>query len=1188
MYRKILIIGLGGSGGKTLRFLKRDLRRWLAQPSRVDPDQFWTGGIPEGWQFLHIDTPAMPDGLEAGGEPLTDREYVGLVGEGVSLQSVMNKIDSVPDAQSDLTSWRVDPYKTKVPLQVGAGQFRAVGRTVGLAYSDTIKDSLKDAISRLRDSDAQPQLDRLYEHVHGEPASGKKADPIAIVVSSLAGGTGAGLLLDVFDILYGVDDSFRESTLGLFYTPDAFTRDADQGGLSPNSLAAISEVLNGAWWNGTGASDSSEAEELLEDVAGKQSRITNHIARVVKPLHSSGAYCNYLIGGTNAEGNAVPMDAGLFAMVGGALLSWVTDVTVQQEFVAYEIANWASSALNNMVKPETADLLVNTGPMGESGPPAFSALGFARVSVGTDYLRKYSAQMIAKAAATHLRDAHLLSDRGKEVQAQGVVSPKRIVELLTDQERDRFVLCMDVYRRFDRDRGLAFDLATQVRDDLLPPEVATAFGEQTDRILEDVGHHNLNADGWAIELEARLQDARDELEQLTRRGLPRMVDAWVRQAVGVVTSDIEAEAGEHGIPVARGLVRDLRLRIMDPNEGAIAILAREAPASRSYASVSTMVEHVREQLRMGIGDGKAGLSNVKVGEAIRSAMAYAWGAVQAELAERAELLLGSFASGFLRPIEDALDQGAALLASTEKELSRFPDYAPGTPPVELLPPRSEFTVIEPREFYDEFEALLAQTYSEESTAGQGKLDAWRDVRRDVACGSSIRQQLTDAPGGAEAAGELRARAMLVFEAEWRPGYEVLGGSPTASSKQSARVAARVSPGQMEDRAEHWLDRRGFPFQRFLDQDLRSYTKSPDSTEDNEQPYVERQSRVLAKIDQAVSAAAPLLRIDDALLPTVHPSMGEGRKGYRITLSTLPFLLHPLEQRITEKMRDTVYSGESGKDQFERTLTQDSDLRYIDVISTLTRPIYPWVVPSLMMPIVEEWNGGNTDNTNFWSLRRARPAREFIPAPQAHIRAMLRGWFTAEALGLLTFDDARTRIVHGADGDSPRVVSFPHPLLEPAEDGDRWDRVVTVLESLSLVMPEVSRTTSIDPFKPYTALRDLGKSDPTQERVLAYRTVNPVLRRWVETGEVASHEITGATPVDGLASLLDAGQRRTALIERLEALRRDLAREHREYLRATREKASKLSEAPLWPGLVTELHVALLGLVRALGADRGRA
>ena len=1185
MYGKMLIIGLGGSGGKTLRFLKRDLRRWIAQPGRKDPDQVWTGGIPEGWQFLHIDTPTEPDGLEAGGEPLTEREYVGLVGEGVSLHSVMNKLDNVPGGEVDLASWRVDPYRTKVPLGIGAGQFRAVGRTVGLAYSDVIRERLDSAVARLRASDAQPQLNRLYEHVHGESAGGNSGDPQAIVISSLAGGTGAGLLLDVFDILYSVHGPFRENTLGLFYTPDAFTTAANQGGLSPNSLAAISEVVNGAWWNGTGASENAGADELLEDVPGKRSLITKHIARTSRPLQASGAYCNYLIGGTNAEGNDASMDNGLFAMVGGALLSWLTDV--KSGFVSYEIANWQSNALRNM--PDTSiRLLVNRGKMGESGPPMFSALGFARVSVGTDYLRRYAAQMIAKEAATHLREAHDRGDRGQRIKEQGVVNPKRIVELLVEDERERFEYCMDLFDRHDPDRGQPFDLATRVSQDLLPPEAVATFEEQTNRILGEVQDLTLNADGWAAELEPYLQDARAELEVQARRGLSRMVDGWVRRAVEVIPRAVEAEAGEHGILVAHGLVGALRRAIMDPNDGAVARLARQAPDSRAYASVPTMVEHVREQLRMNIGDGKAGLSNVQVGEAIRGAMAYAWGAVEGELADRAEQLLTSFASGLLRPLEDALTQGSTGMASTEKELGAFPDYGPGTPPQALLPPESEFTVIEPREFFEEFQRLMAATYADRTAGGSGMLDAWRDVRRDVACGASIRQQLVDAPGDAEMTRELRGLAMLQFDAEWRPGYEVLGGSPTASSAQSARITARVTPTEFEKRADHWLGRRGFPFQQFLDQDLRSYTKADNPADDDVHPYPERQSRVLAKIDQAVAAAAPLVQIDETLKSVVHPDMGEGSAGYRITLSTLPFRLHPLEERIKERMKSTVYADRTDQKQFEKTLTQDSDLRYIDVISTLASPIYPWLIPSLMMPIAEEWNEGNPAHSVFWNLRRARPVREFIPAPQAHIRAMLRGWFTAEALGLLTFEGQRARIVHDADGDSPRIVGFPSPTLEPAEDDLEWDRVVTLLESLALVMPEVARTTSLDPFRPYVALRDLGMSEPTQDRVLAYRSLNPVLRAWIATGEVASGAVTGATPLPELAVLAGPEERRTALIDRFEGLRADLDRRYTEYLRRTREKESLLSDAPLWPGLRMELDVALLALVRALRADTGRA
>jgi hypothetical protein len=335
----------------------------------------------------------------------------------------------------------------------------------------------------------------------------------------------------------------------------------------------------------------------------------------------------------------------------------------------------------------------------------------------------------------------------------------------------------------------------------------------------------------------------------------------------------------------------------------------------------------------------------------------------------------------------------------------------------------------------------------------------------------------------------------------------------------------------------------------------------------------------------VSAAAPLLQIDRALMPTVHPDMGEGPMGYRVTLSTLPFLLHPLEGRIKDRLGDTVYAGRSI--QLDNTLTQDSDLSYIDVISTLSSPIYPWVVPSLMMPIVEEWNGGDSGSANFWTLRRARPVREFIPAPQPHIRAMLRGWFTGEALGLITIEGGKVRIVHDADGDSPRFVPFPYPTLELPEDRNGLDMVVTLLESLALVMPEVARTNNITPFRPYNALRNLGMSVPRSGKVLAYESLNPILRAWIETGQVASRTVTGAKAVDGLDVLPDAAQRRQAVIDRFEAIRADLNQQYREYLRVTREKPRLLSDAPLWPGLKGEIDVALYALIRTLklGGER---
>ena len=78
MYRSFILVGLGGSGGKTLRFVKRELAARLAEKG-------WDNGIPDAWQFLHIDTPTVADGHELNDrvDQLAEDEYFGLVGDGI-------------------------------------------------------------------------------------------------------------------------------------------------------------------------------------------------------------------------------------------------------------------------------------------------------------------------------------------------------------------------------------------------------------------------------------------------------------------------------------------------------------------------------------------------------------------------------------------------------------------------------------------------------------------------------------------------------------------------------------------------------------------------------------------------------------------------------------------------------------------------------------------------------------------------------------------------------------------------------------------------------------------------------------------------------------------------------------------------------------------------------------------------
>lgn len=158
MYRRVVFIGLGGSGGKTLRFIKRDLRHWLTEHDWPESRE-----IPDGFQFLHIDTPTAQDGMSMGGAPmLPDNEYLGLVGPGVNFQNVVNQLDNKLGIKEEFAAWRVAP-PLNVPIATGAGAYRAVGRTIALAYMDQIKSGVRGILNRASSPKSVSDLTELWK-----------------------------------------------------------------------------------------------------------------------------------------------------------------------------------------------------------------------------------------------------------------------------------------------------------------------------------------------------------------------------------------------------------------------------------------------------------------------------------------------------------------------------------------------------------------------------------------------------------------------------------------------------------------------------------------------------------------------------------------------------------------------------------------------------------------------------------------------------------------------------------------------------------------------------------------------------------------------------------------------------------------------------------------------------------------
>ena len=1156
----MLFVGLGGSGGKTLRCLKRDLREWL-------DDHGWTGPFPKGWQFVHVDTPPVPDGLRPGGGALDDTEYLGLVGAGTQFSAIANVVGAIPEIQKELMGWRVDPAALSVPVTMGAGQFRAIGRTIAMGYANAVKSRLSQAIASLNDPGAAAELNTVYSQATGNQSpSSAPVPPIAVVVSSLAGGTGAGLLIDVCDTLRALEKSWGHESIALLYTPEVFLGlgDAAVGGVQPNSLAAISEVLNGYWWHG----GVQKTQVPFKDLASLKN------AGLGSDIPQSGPFCPYLIGSTGANGVQFRSDTQLFETVGGALVSWATDPQVQQNFVAHSIGNWKNSATINQVK---ADVLVNQGQApGEPGVPAFSALGFSRISLGTKYLRKYSARRLARDAATHLAQAHQTS-----AEAQSLIQNRKMVDpdQLIDELASRYLPWFIATSQLDEKGPDKNDITNAMR----PDDWWSQFDAKVSMAL------NLADRKGAATPAAWIQDLEPAIDQSTRAfqvemepAIQERVKKWIKSHPELVLRTAEEAVARFGLQVAGRLLLKAADYLDNATEGVVAELRGDSEMGR-YIHFAAPSEW-KSQLRVHLDEGsksKIQGDHPSIRDSVNEAMKYSTCVSQATVCAKVADLLEDFANGFVRPLAHAINDAANELNRTLTTVNDWPMWAAGDPPLDLTPPKSEWTLIEPEEFDEVFRSLLAEYFSSEGAIGPD--DQQRRARDQVVSGAFIRDLMEKSP----AAGEpLKKYLMLSQNSRWRPDFSI---SNEAEPAGPASFDVRTNPEEIASRADAWMSQKGTPFEILFSSTLRSYTAHEPGQINAATPteYNRRQQRFIQKFQSAINSAAPLVGINPSLVGLLHPQIADGGSVRIIRdVSQIPFLNHPLDSQIRTELEKSVYSG-ARKGAIPSVMVNDTHLPHIDIISQLDAPVSPLVIESIMKPIADSWamNKNNpVARASFWSLRRARILKEFIPVPQEHLRSMVRGWFTAQFLGLIDTSARPYAIFRDPTAPIPdERALFPDEFL--SSSANPKDQLPMVLESLALAYADVGNQASLAPLHAYIALRDYGRTDPELDpQILNYSACHPILRHWIEKGSIPNQDrLGGYKGVRQEIQGTSVQERSGNLTSFIDTLASDYSLLWNDHLPQIGANPSKMSSAPFWPELYNDIQSAFRELKSAVAS-----
>ncbi|MDR2702972.1 MAG: tubulin-like doman-containing protein [Cellulomonadaceae bacterium] len=1052
MLNPFLLVGVGGSGGKTLRVIREELMLRLKQAGWTKDD------LPKAWQFLHVDVPTHADGEDVDLPPqLPDRQYRGIVAPGVDYaaldRALLSKATDKP-VRDSLATWRPNQTDVKQAPQKGAGQYRALGRMITLTGLEGIQRAIQQAKAEMMGTGAKAELQEVATLLGATP--GDPNDPFVVVVSSIAGGTGAGAVIDVCDVIRAMPETWANQSFGFLYAPDVFNSLPEEArkGVRANALGSLAELMNG-YWNNTGPSESTGA------------LFNAYQVNLNTQLRNSGPRYPFIVGSAN-ENVIYTNQNDVYLAMGRSLASWVASEKLQDTFGAYITGNW--TAING-----SADKLPLRSDNSEQGP--FMAIGSARVGLGRDRFLKYASQHLARGAVERFVAEH-------EANRAGLNDDRTSQQLIADLEQAR--------------RG-GFRSATGLDElgpnnnavlDKLHANVPAAGNEFMQRVTKGVtqlvstsGRKGASANDVMQRVIGDVRQNQGEISGRLESESRVKASAWVNDIQDQIAQTVARSIGENGAPLTRALLNQLILtmgEICDELSAEADGEERKATAleQRTSESFSTL--------------GRTYVTTATDGtvqKAAKDAISAQLARYEAWLRRFARDIIRDLTAGFLTPLARAVgDAGDKLAVARSKEDSFMARWPVGDVVPHLLRPApNEFLLQGTDEYPTILRDLVARTIG---------TDTEPDAARRLA-------EMQVLPGAPTHTGE--GQQLIKITDRWVPKDHTLTPEFGASPR-NARFAINDDPEMIAQRAEEWLNREGTAAGRYMQEGLGQYL-SGDSASPAE--LERRLQQFEGKVVSALDAAAPLAKINPAVLVAVH---GKDRISHSLRVSEIPL---PEGSEAKARLRKVFERRGDWNDEVGKSFV-DGKSGHIDFFTHLNEAYQPVVFDSLMRPIAEDWGQKSKtpeSHREFWKWRRARPIAEFVPVARSEygsvLEAMVRGWFVAGRLGQMRLTQNSVEIwLPETTNSAGRWARFPSPTLS-LEDMTGPDGLAVILASIMVALLEVNQRAAIDPILPYTRLRELGELTGRSAEI------NRELRDWLVNGKnsLAALERNTETPLE---------------------------------------------------------------------------
>ncbi|BBZ36010.1 tubulin-like doman-containing protein [Mycolicibacterium confluentis] len=1074
--RRFLVVGCGGSGGATLSFMMDQLRSEL-HAAGIDK-------LLPGWQFVHIDVPSAaesgPEGLA--NVPAQGGSYIGCGPQGSSysiLDGALSQRLVAENSLDTIATWAPrNPQEVTNPISAGAGQYRAIGRMITLSKASEIHARLQsawDALFRVETISAMASAD-----VPGMGRFDPNEPPLVLVVSSMAGGAGASMALDICRLLTLVT-GLDPKLMGVFMvTPDIFESlpESARIGVRANALAMLGEIV---------ASQSGAARE--------------HDVRLLRAL-----------GQQHGEGEPIPFarvfpvgryigadrtqfgDGSQYAVYRGlarGLAALMMSGRASDQFVSYDLGNTAS--------PEGDRDLLGWGIATWDVLP-WGTYGFSSLSMGRDRYAEYAAQRLARSAVDKLLFGHM--------QPGNPASSTEQLDSLLSSQWTAHCTELRLPASVSDEQTRVGILGNWIGAGAFPPEAVNAtVNGLIDRQLRGYlpNPQGMNAEQWTPIFRQALHNRRGELARACAEAAYAMAYAWHNEFADRLERMVGVAVANLGLPYARELVDKLRRYIDDALAPGIAQLGSMGPPD--IVAVPPQVDAALRSLH-----GVMTNADQVLGTALDGFRASVRRQLFADAAARIADIMRVMGPELLAPLRESLGEAMILLEKARADppsdvgLARLSTDQYSAWPAdadELVPPRfaeanNEVLLISSAAFKARYETDLPK-----AVAGANAMIPLRGAIDEAA--ASVILGLWRTSGGYSAPGGLITRT-----ATWVT--RALGTDPEtgrARVPSMAQFDVHTRTHELLRRARLYVERPGEAFEEFCKVSLRDFVAGVGASESE---LANRRRDIATKFAEALSLARPLASVNDQALQRVHPGK---QVEYRYKFSDVPFLGQPVAEALAEVLRANPRIDQASRDNYDRSLSDEDNVTRVDIFGSY--PNYsPLAFDSVLKPAAQQWSQiAGPGRKGFWRWRRSRPLSASLPMTDDERRVMTAGWFLGQLLGRIQIPASPyAEPVRIFDGETSTWVDFPNPLLTPPSDFlAPYDWLPAVLESILLAIAQSHEPPVMRSLRPYSVLRALYDShtqDPASG--IVELSAAGLLRDFLQSGSTAPGVTSRVGPV----------------------------------------------------------------------------